>query len=133
MDFVAVIAGTVSAFAVGGIWFGPKTFYPLWWKALGMTEDQAPGGQHGMGVVFGATFVSQLIQAIGLTWLLGALGQAGFFEGAKLGFIVGLVFAAMPSLTHRLFGRQGFTVWAIEIGGDIAALTVMGAVIGALI
>jgi hypothetical protein len=46
---------------------------------------------------------------------------------------MGFAFAAMPSLSHRLFGQQGFTVWAIEVGGDIASLTAMGAVIGALL
>ena len=133
MDFVAVLAGSIAAFAVGGIWFGPKTFYPLWWKALGKTPGQMPGDSYGMGVVFGLTFVSQLVQAVALTWLLNELQLTGLVAGATIGLFVGVAFAAMPSLTHRLFGQQGFTVWAIEVGGDIAALTVMGAVIGALL
>ena len=44
---------------------------------------------------------------------------------------MGVGFAATSSLGHRLMGGQGFVVWAIEVGGDIAALVAMGAILGA--
>ncbi|MEY4312077.1 MAG: hypothetical protein RLZZ571_847, partial [Actinomycetota bacterium] len=60
MDFSSVnIAGVLIAFlvnfVVGFIWFGPKTFFPVWWKAIGKTGD--PGESADMKVVFSSTAV----------------------------------------------------------------------------
>lgn len=62
----------------------------------------APAGSHGMAVVFGSTAVGALAQVIALA----------------------------SSLSHRLFGGDGFRVWLIEVGGDIVGLTLAGLAIG---
>ena len=57
----AGFVGTLS----GGLWFGPRTFFPLWWRLMGHPAgaDIKPGGNVPMGVVFGATFLAQVVQA----------------------------------------------------------------------
>ena len=50
--------------------------------------------------------------------------------GVLLLFGVGLV--AASSLSHRLFGGDGFRVWLIEVGGDVVGLTLAGLVLGLL-
>ena len=57
--------------------------------------------------------------------------DVGLVAGAATGLLMGVGFAATTSLGHRLMGGQGFVVWAIEVGGDIAALVAMGAILGA--
>ena len=42
LNWVALLLGTLAIFFVNAIWFGPKTFYPAWWKALGK-EMPKPG------------------------------------------------------------------------------------------
>ena len=49
--------------------------------------------------------------------------------GAVTGAAVGVGIAAAASLGHRLFAGQGLVVWAIEVGGDILGLTLMGLVL----
>ena len=135
VDWLAVAIGTISAFLVGSIWFSPKTFFPVWWKALGKEAGGDPGAGQSMGVVFGLTALGALVQAFVLALVVGVIRSSGtdvnFLGGALVGALMGVGFVAAPALGHRLFGQQGLKVWAIESGGDILGLIAMGAVIGA--
>lgn len=87
-----------------------------------------------MGQAFGGVIVSLLVQSYGLALII-ALREAsgvdvGPIRGALIGAIVGVAFAAMPALGHRLFSGQGFKVWLIECGGDVVGLASMGLVLG---
>jgi len=135
MNFWAVLVAAVAAFGIGAIWFGPRTFFPVWWKAMGRSADEKPGGEN-MGVVFGATFLGQLVQAFAVAIVVAmqadrGAGQLGVFDGVLIGLLVGVGFAAAASLSHRLFAGQNFKVWAIEVGADIVSLTVMAIIISA--
>ena len=120
---------------MGAIWFGPKTFFPLWWKAIGHAPDEQPGGSRSMVVTFGLIAVAAFVQAVVLALIIGLMRangtDVGLVAGAATGLLMGVGFAATTSLGHRLMGGQGFVVWAIEVGGDIAALVAMGAILGA--
>ena len=39
INWLAVLLATIVSFVSGFIWFGPKTFYPVWWKALGKSPN----------------------------------------------------------------------------------------------
>ena len=138
INWLALALGTVAIFFVNAIWFGPKTFYPVWWKAMGkeMTnpEDQDTSPKT-MLRLFGGSFAAALAQAIVLLVLVSfASTQPGFAisVGAAIGLALGVV-AAGASLAHRLFGQQGFKVWIIEVGADVLALVIAGAIIAALV
>ena len=139
MDFSSISwLGVVAAFAVnffvGLLWFGPKTFYPLWWKALGKDPSTEPGTGSSMGVVFGATAIAGLILSISMSVLASLISQTNgsaltILDGIQLGLFVGVGVVTAQSLSHRLFGQQGWLVWAIESGGDIAAALAIGTVL----
>ena len=135
VNWLAVVVSSIAAFAVGAIWFGPKTFYPIWWKAIGRAPEDKPGGSSSMAVTFGLIGVAAFVQAVVLALIIGVLRDSGTEVGLVLGAVTGLIFgvgfSATTSLGHRLMGGQGFVVWAIEVGGDIAALVVMGGILGA--
>jgi hypothetical protein len=63
LNWLAIVVAWIVAFVAGAIWFGPKTFFPVWWKAMGRKPEDAAGGSN-MGVVFGATAVAALVEAI---------------------------------------------------------------------
>jgi len=133
LNWLGVLAGFAVYFITGAIWFGPKTFYPAWMRAKG--KDPAnPQGSHGMAVVFGMTALGALVQVVALAsvlWFVAeAQGPVGPFGGALAGLLLGIGFAAASSLSHRLFGGDGFKVWAIEVGGDVVGLTLAGLVVG---
>ena len=133
LNWLGVLAGFAVYFIAGAIWFGPKTFYPAWMRAKGL-DPAEPQGSHGMAVVFGMTALGALVQVIALAsvmWFVAEVqGPLGPLGGALAGLLVGIGFAAASSLSHRLFGGDGFKVWAIEVGGDIVGLTLAGLVVG---
>jgi hypothetical protein len=143
INWLAVFVASLSSFAIGAIWFGPKTFYPVWMRAMGRT---VPTEQVGMSagsaiLMFGGTYVGALVQVATLSVIvslarsvdptIGALGAAAI--GALLGFGIG----AAASFSHRQFAQQNHKqvhavwVWLIEVGQDIICLTIAGAIIGA--
>ncbi|MFM8352585.1 MAG: DUF1761 domain-containing protein [Actinomycetales bacterium] len=133
INWIAVISATVAAFIVGFIWFGPKTFYPVWFRALGRSPQDRSSVNP--ATLFVPTIVATFVQALGVAIVIGLRHGAGTHvgpvRGLLIGGLIGVVFAAAPSLSHRLFAGQGYRVWAIEAGGDVAGLAAMGLVIGA--
>jgi len=131
IHWAAVVISALVGIASGAIWFGPKTFYPAWWKAMGRTETENPGAGMNMGIVFGSTFVAQFAQAFAMALIVSAITNPNFGKGAAMGLVVGVGVAAASSLGHRLFSGVGFKVWAIEVSNDVINLTIMGAILGA--
>ena len=130
----AVALASVAGVLVGSLWFGPKTFFPRWWQALGKSADDQPGGSN-MALVFGFTFVAIVVQALVLAVVISlassAMGELGWFGGLATGALMGVGFAVSASLTHKLFGGINLWTWVLEAGADIVALALMGAIIGA--
>jgi hypothetical protein len=137
MDFssfniFAIFLATVAGFSAGALWFSPKTFFPLWWRAMGKPADEVPGKGTNMGAIFASLVGSMFIQAIILSGVLNGLYEnASIAQGALIAVALGIGIAAMSSVGHRLFAGQGFLTWALEAGNDIVALAVMGAIIAA--
>jgi len=130
INWVAVLVSALVGIASGAIWFGPKTFYPVWWKAMGRSEGEVPGDGMNMGIVFGSTFVAQFVQAVSMALIISAVSHPNFGKGALVGLVAGIGISAASSLGHRLFGGQGFRVWALEVSNDILNLVLMGAILG---
>ena len=141
MDFTSVsIAGVLLAalagFAVGALWFSPKTFFPMWWKAMGKTAGDDPGAGANMGAIFSALVGAQIVQSIFMTAAIAGLyANASVAQGALTGVLLGIGIAASTSLSHRLFsghGNKAFFIWALEVGNDIVGLAIIGAVVAAV-
>jgi len=131
INFAGVLVAFLVNFVIGFIWFGPKTFFPVWWKAIGKTGD--PGEGANMGIVFGSTAVAGLISATGLALIFNLLsranGDVSLISGLTAGLIVGVFVMAAPALSHRLFAGNGFKVWLLEIGSDVLGFVGMGIVL----
>ena len=133
LNWLAILVAWAVAFVAGSIWFGPKTFFPVWWKAMGRDpKDLTVTGN--MGIIFGSTAVAALVQAVTVASVIHFVAMAdpsfGPLGGALTGFLLGIGLAAASSLSHRLFAGHGFTVWILEVGSDVLNLTLMGLIIG---
>ena len=137
MDFssfniIAIAVASFAGFVTGALWFSPKTFFPLWWRALGKSTDEVPGKGTDMGAIFASLVGSMLIQAVILSGVINGLYEnASVAQGVIAGIVIGVGINAMSSIGHRLFAGDGFLAWALEAGNDIAALAIMGAIIAA--
>jgi len=128
INWLAILVATIIGAIVGSLWFGPKTFFPLWWKYMGKSPQEQPGGSN-MGVVFGLTFAAIAVQATVLEVVLQAIGSPTWWVGVATGALLGLIGAA-ASLTHKLFGGLSLRAWVLEAGSDIVGLALVGLVLG---
>ena len=134
MDFstirwTAVLACVVFSMISGSIWFGPKTFFPVWWKAIGKTPSDRP---HGQPVTWGLLIGSSALQAVSMALAVNALardGGATFVSGATTGFVLWLGFVAPASLSNKLFPGH-LQAWAIEAGNHLINFVAFGAILG---
>ena len=135
LNLVGVLIASVVSIVSGAIWFGPKTFYPIWMKARGNETGRLQNNPN-PGVLFGGTFVSVLIQTFSLGLIINSLQahlpEFGVIDGAGVGLVLGVGIAMFASLPHRLFGGENFKTWMIETLNDSLNLMIAGAIIAAL-
>ena len=133
LNFLGVLIAFLFSFISGAIWFGPKTFYPIWMKERGIASGQLNKNQNKPVLLFGGTILGVLIQTITLGLVINSLQMYqpdfGILEGAGVGFALGVGISMFSSLSHRLFGGESVKVWLIETANDALNLTIAGAII----
>jgi hypothetical protein len=133
LNLLGVILAFFFSFISGAIWFGPKTFYPVWMRARGNTSGQLTTSQNKPALLFGGTIFGVLIQTLTVALVVTSLGHNnanfGVSDGALVGFALGVGIAMFASLSHRLFGGENLKVWIIETANDAINLTIAGAII----
>ena len=143
INWLAVFVASFAFFVVGALWFGPKTFYPVWMKAQGREVPaeriEMTGGE--TGLMFGGTFIAAVIQVSTLAFVLEFLTQSAMVynvaTGAMAGFLLAVGFTAFGSFSHRMFSHnehkpyKALKVWLIEVSQDVVSLTIAGAILGA--
>ena len=102
LNFVGVLIAFIVSFASGGIWFGPKTFYPVWMKAKGIASGQLTTQQNKPALLFGGTIVGVLVQTLTLGVIITSLQahnpDLGILDGAGVGFALGPVLLILLSM-----------------------------------
>jgi hypothetical protein len=130
LNIIGVIVAFGFSFVSGAIWFGPKTFYPIWMKERGIASGQLNSNQNKPVLLFGGTILGVLLQTLVVGLIINSLGDdVSVSTGAVVGLALGVGIAAFASLSHRLFGGENLKVWIIETANDAINLTVAGAII----
>lgn len=135
LNFFAIVAAFGFCFVSGAIWFGPKTFYPIWMKERGIASGQLTAKQNKPVLLFGGTILGLLVQILILALIINSLagqGEATALQGATVGLALGVGISMFSSLSHRLFGGESLKVWLIETANDGINLTIAGAIIAIL-
>lgn len=132
INWLAVLVCLVLSMVIGFIWFGPKTFFPIWWKAIGKRpEDQAIAAPLTWILTIVSAFLMILFLAFLVSGMAGALpGQPTLLSGAATGFLVWLGFVAPSNLMNKVFAVR-YKAWFIETGQHLVMLVVFGAILGA--
>jgi hypothetical protein len=135
LNYIALLISIIFTFFSGLIWFGPKTFYPIWMKAMGISATDL-SGKVKPATVFPSLLLAIVFQvfvnATLITNLKHSNSSFGLLDGSVTGFLLGAGICSMPNLGHRLFAGNGFKVWLIENGNDIFNMTVVGAIVAGL-
>ena len=125
LNWLAIVAAAVSAFVLGGIWYGPL-FKNAWCREAGMDPNAQP--KH-PARVFGVAFVAALIAAFGFAFYLGP--KPAFWVAVHAGLMVGFFFVAMSFAINYAFAQRTLKLWLIDGGYHILQFALYGAILGA--
>ena len=120
----AVLVAAMSAFMLGGLWYGPL-FKTTWCHEAGVDPDAAPGHP---ARIFGGAFVLSLVAAAVFALFLGPKPDLGFALGA--GFAAGLCWVATSFGINYLFAGRSLKLWLIDGGYHTLQFTLYGLVLG---
>lgn len=125
INWLAAVAAAAATFVLGALWYGPL-FGRAWMRASGVTEEKARHAN--MPLVFGLSFVLELIAAVVLAMFIGAEATLGFAVAAA--FSVGACWVATAVGVLYLFEQRPLAHWLINAGYFTVAFTLMGVIIG---
>ncbi len=126
INWAAFAVVYVIGFMVSSVWFGPKTFYPIWWKLMGDRPMPTRETQQGSPLaMFGLTMLGLFVEMLAVALLVQVMTDV---PGALVGLFVGLV-GAFASLGHRMFAGHGIKVWAIEVTPDVIVAVIAGIIL----
>lgn len=128
VNLVAVVIASAAAMGIGFAWYSNAVFGKRWQKLTGLSGEKMD--KSGMGKIFGITFLVTLISAYVLSIFMHYAGAYGLFLGAKTGFWAWLGFIMPVQLSTHLFTKKPFELFLVDSGHHLAALLVMGAVLG---
>lgn len=131
IHWLAVLAAAVAGFAVGAVWYS-MLFGEAWMKARGVTREQARAAGGNPAVLFGLTFVLDLLMAFVLDHVLGTYGDPSLGVAAMVagGAALGFVIPAMA--VNYLFQQATPKHFLIDAGHWLAAFIAMGVVLNLL-
>lgn len=127
INWLAVLAASVSAFVMGALWYSALMFQKPWMKSINFTEESIQGAN--MARIFGLAFILTFIASFSLAMYLGA--DAGAVFGATAGLMAGAFWVMTFLGVIGLFERRPLAWWLVNGGYSVVALTVMGLIIGA--
>jgi hypothetical protein len=125
LNLWAILAATVSAFLIGGLWYSPVLFGRAWERANGFSESPQASPK-----VFAISFLLILVMAVNLAMFLNDAKTTAAW-GAIAGFLAGFGWAAMGLGVVALFERRSWKYSMINGGYLTVALTLMGLILGA--
>jgi hypothetical protein len=125
LNWLAVLAAAVSAFVLGGVWYGPL-FKRAWCREAGIDPDTAPPHP---ARIFATAFLCSALAALMFAVFLGPDANAA--DGFGAGFVVGVFFVAMSFGINYAFAQRSLKLWMIDSGYHILQFSLYGLILGA--
>lgn len=129
---IAILIAAVAGWLTGAVWYG--ILGKTWLAALGKTEEDIKKNRG--TPAFYIPFVLAFVAAVVMAWVLaGMIGHLGPGQVTVRNGVISAVFAwagfvATTILVNNAFGGRTFMLTLIDSGHWLAALVVMGAIIG---
>ena len=77
LNFIGILVAFGFSFVSGAIWFGPKTFYPIWMKERGIASGQLNSNQNKPVLLFGGTILGVLLQTLTVGLIINSCSMLG--------------------------------------------------------
>jgi len=131
INWLAVLLAFVASMVIGFVWYLPAVLGNRWMAAIGKTEEDLKNISGGAGI-WVPMMVAAALTAILLAVLISKLDLDNALAGGFFALVLALVFRAGGHLIHNGFAGRPVAVTLIDSGHDLVAMTVAGAIIGAM-
>jgi Mg/Co/Ni transporter MgtE len=131
INWLAVLLAFISSMAIGFVWYMPAVLGKRWMAAIGKTEEDLKNISGGAGI-WVPMMVAAALTAVLLAVLISKLGLDNAIAGGFFALVLALVFRAGGHVIHNGFAGRPTAVTLIDSGHDLLAMTVAGAIIGAM-
>ena len=126
INWFSVVVAAISAFLIGGIWYGPL-FGKSWMTEFSVSEADIKN--RNIPKTFGLSLLLAFMASLVLELFLGK--EADLSYGAIAGFLAGFGWVATMLGILYLFEMKSMKAYIINAGYCIISLTLMGALLGA--
>ena len=131
VNWLAVLLAFISSMAIGFVWYMPAVLGKRWMAAIGKTKEDLKNIGGGAGIWI-PMIVAAALTAVLLAVLISKLGLDSALAGGWFAMVLALVFRAGGHVIHNGFAGRPTAVTLIDSGHDLLAMTVAGAIIGAM-
>ncbi|MBI2714195.1 MAG: DUF1761 domain-containing protein [Rhizobiales bacterium] len=131
INYIAVLVAGALGFGLGGVWY--RLLANPWKAAHGFTTEQIRA-HHGSGAApwpLIVALVADLVMAWILAGVIGHLGAVSVKNGVIAAFFLWFGFVITTLAVNNTFGMRSPKLILLDGGHWLAALLLMGAVIGA--
>lgn len=122
----AVVVSTLTAFAIGGLWYSKSVFGGIWLEEVGLTEEAVNDAN--MPMTFGGTFVLQFLAITAFAVLLGP--DSSWLTGLQSGLMIGIFWIATAYGITYLFEQRSIRLFMINAGYNVVLFALIGTLIG---
>ena len=129
ISIVAVVLAALSAFVVGGLWYGPL-FLKVWQKEAGISD--ADMQKRHPAWVFGGSFLFQLFAAYFMGHVLATYGDPPLGTDVMIAGGLALAFVVTAFGVNYLFAGKSMKLFAIDAGYFLVTYSLMGVIFGLL-
>ena len=128
LNWLAIVVASLSAFALGSLWYGP-VFGKAWQKLSGLSDEDIQNGHPAL--TYGGAFCLNIFAAFGMAMLLQLHPAPDLVSGLNVGLLIGLAFVATTFGINYLFAQRPLRLYLIDAGYMVVLLVVMGSILGA--
>ena len=124
INWVAVLVAAVVRLVIGGLWYAPFAFGPMWQKTVGITQDQM---LKAMPRAIAVNAVGSLLMAFILEHAVVYAQATSLLQGAAVGALNWLGFVAVVLVATNVYEQRPLRSAYVSAGFNLVALVLMGA------
>jgi hypothetical protein len=134
INYLAVLVAGIVIFVLGGLWYSPVLFAKRWIALQGRTEEQmrAEAAAANMPVMYVSAFICGFVTAWVMAHILAHVGTSltlNAANGALIGFMCWLGFAATSSYATALFSGKPKQLWLIDSSYNLVSFVLAGMIL----
>lgn len=126
INWLAVIVAAIIRMAVGFVWYSPPVLLKPWQALTGVTPETMRAG---MGKALAIDVLASLVMAFILLHAVTYAGATDIFTGAAVGALNWLGFQATLMISLWGYENRPPKLIAINLGNNLIALVLMGALL----